>query len=311
MNPSELLRSEFRLFSKFLLFDGLNFLFPESSKKVPLDRVTSFSYIEYPPVFEINFSKIEGELVLKINIVAVDIICFENEVPISSSLGIKGIERQVEAINFYHKQIEHIENLCFSLRQKHLRGIANFEPVLKSEIFKFMYNFELLKSLGSTKLKKQGVWDEGAFSYNIYIFRILINAITLNERNVSDTGLNDLEKISTMTGIEFENFLIRKLNEIGVTDIQNTPASGDQGADVIFKYQGKKVVIQAKRYVGKVGNKAIQEVFAARTFYSCSAAWVITNSSFTDSAIKLAGKLKVVLIDGRKLSSLKYLLEAL
>jgi HJR/Mrr/RecB family endonuclease len=310
MNPSELLNSELRLSSKFLLFDGHFFLFPESHTKVSLDRVISFAYNELPSEFQISYSRLEDELIVNVNIAAMEIFCFEEENPISIPLGVKSIERQVEAINFCLQQSKYIEKLYSSLKQKQFKDPIKFEKNLKDEIFHFMHTWGLLKSLNTMKINKRGTWNEGGFSYNIYLFRILRNAISFSEINEGVTELFDMEKISLMSGIEFENFLIRKLKELGVTEIQSTPVSGDQGADIIFTHHDKRVVVQAKRYIGKVGNKAIQEVFAAKTFYSCSSAWVITNSTFTDSAIKLAGKLRVVLIDGRKLSSLEFLLKA-
>jgi restriction system protein len=61
------------------------------------------------------------------------------------------------------------------------------------------------------------------------------------------------------------------------------------------------ILIQAKRYQGAVGNRAVQEVISAVAYYGGDEGWVITNSSFTPSAKALAQKSNVRLIDGRKL----------
>jgi HJR/Mrr/RecB family endonuclease len=108
--------------------------------------------------------------------------------------------------------------------------------------------------------------------------------------------------IDDMSGIDFEHFIIQLLKKCGVVNVSGTKASGDQGADVIFMFKDIKVVIQAKRYTGSVGNTAIQEVYAAKGFYKCDVAWVITNSNFTSNANSLAQKLDVFLIDGTDLS---------
>lgn len=41
-------------------------------------------------------------------------------------------------------------------------------------------------------------------------------------------------------------------------DVQNTPLSGDQGADLILEKFGEKTIVQAKRYQGNVTNRAVQ-----------------------------------------------------
>ena len=80
--------------------------------------------------------------------------------------------------------------------------------------------------------------------------------------------------------------------------------SGDQGADLIAKKDGRTIIIQAKRYQGTVGNKAVQEVASAVSFYGGDEGWVITNSTFTPSARALAQKTNVRLFEGRDLERL-------
>lgn len=107
---------------------------------------------------------------------------------------------------------------------------------------------------------------------------------------------NTVVDFNTMTGIDFENYLseILKQHEFNVS---GTPVTGDQGADLIATKNNKIYVIQAKRYSGAVGNKAIQEVVAAKSFYNGDIAAVATNSTFTSAAKTLARKNKVILVD--------------
>ncbi|WP_448969861.1 restriction endonuclease [Macrococcus capreoli] len=67
----------------------------------------------------------------------------------------------------------------------------------------------------------------------------------------------------------------------------------------------KKIVIQVKRYKSNVGIKAIQEVFSAQHYYNADKSYVVTNSHFTKSAIILASKLNVELIDKKKLNDIE------
>ena len=108
---------------------------------------------------------------------------------------------------------------------------------------------------------------------------------------------------TSMLGVDFENHLARLLRENGFTDVSGTPATGDQGADLIAKRNNKTIIVQAKRYDGTVGNKAVQEVASAVKFYGADEGWVITNSLFTKSAKILANKLGIRLIDGVDLRS--------
>ena len=101
-----------------------------------------------------------------------------------------------------------------------------------------------------------------------------------------------------MSGIDFENHLADLLKKNGFDSVTGTPKTGDQGADLIAKRNGKTIIIQAKRYAGTVGNKAVQEVIGAINFYNGDEGWVITNSSFTKSARELANKSGIKLIDG-------------
>ena len=94
---------------------------------------------------------------------------------------------------------------------------------------------------------------------------------------------------------------IQLLRKCGVTDASGTSTTGDQGADVLFSFGKVRVVVQAKRHTATVGNKAIQEVHAAKGFYKCDKAWVVTNSTFTTSAKTLARQLDVLLLDGADL----------
>lgn len=97
-------------------------------------------------------------------------------------------------------------------------------------------------------------------------------------------------------GIEFEKRLISEISEVFPTaSIEPTPVTGDQGADVVLKVHGIKIVIQAKRYTGVVGNSAVQEVFAAQQFYEADYAMVVTTSRYTSSAQTLAQKIGVEL----------------
>ena len=112
----------------------------------------------------------------------------------------------------------------------------------------------------------------------------------------------EIGDFTQLNGYEFEEYLKNLFELLGYTAVQ-TPSSGDQGADLILSKDDEKIVVQAKKYDGKVSNKAVQEIAAAKNYYNTDRAMVVTNSSFTKSAIELAFSNDVELWDGRKLKN--------
>jgi restriction system protein len=107
------------------------------------------------------------------------------------------------------------------------------------------------------------------------------------------------EEMASLSGVDFETAVGRILLEHG-WHVSATAATGDQGADIIATKGERRVIIQAKRYSGAVGNKAVQEVVGAIPFYGGTEGCVVTNSTFTPAASALAQKNNIRLIDGSR-----------
>jgi hypothetical protein len=137
--------------------------------------------------------------------------------------------------------------------------------------------------------------------------------------------------ISEMSGAEFEDFVRTHLLRRGYLRVETTKKSGDFGADLIVhagpdssgstksnkncnacgrllpvagcewktcpnprrKTSPKKIVVQCKRSVSPVGISAVQEVLGARSHYGADEAWVVTDSTFTPAAQRLAKSARV------------------
>ena len=67
------------------------------------------------------------------------------------------------------------------------------------------------------------------------------------------------------------------------------------GADLILRRRGEKIVVQAKRYEKNVGIAAVQEAVGSVAYYDADRAMVVTNSGFTKSARNLARQNEVEL----------------
>lgn len=99
-----------------------------------------------------------------------------------------------------------------------------------------------------------------------------------------------------MTGEEFENCLKYNFEALGYK-ADTTAKSHDYGADLILRGARKKIVVQVKRYSGKVGIKSVQEVIGAMAYYKAQKGYVVTNNYFTKSAKELAARSNVELWD--------------
>lgn len=135
-----------------------------------------------------------------------------------------------------------------------------------------------------------------SMSEDIY-YNILVKRMDIKLRNFNINKYRTMHDIDALSGFDFEDFLVHLFQTIGY-DVQETKKTGDQGADLFVEKFGVKTVIQAKNYTaGNVGNKAVQEVLAAKSFYHCDSAMVVTNAYFTTSAKELAMSTSVALID--------------
>lgn len=97
-------------------------------------------------------------------------------------------------------------------------------------------------------------------------------------------------------GFEFEIWCAEQLERQG-WDIEATPKSGDQGVDIIVRRDGFTVAVQCKRYTSPIGNAAVQEIHAGRTFVGAKGAIVIGTGGFTKAAKSIATISKVELLD--------------
>ena len=129
------------------------------------------------------------------------------------------------------------------------------------------------------------------------LFVLLLVFLKVCAKDDSHENHNVIKKnINDMSGIEFEEYCCDVLKYRGFKRIERTPDSGDNGVDIVAYKDDYRYAFQCKRYSGKVGNKAVQEVYSGKVYYKCAFAAVISNSTYTKAAIELAEKLDVELI---------------
>lgn len=111
------------------------------------------------------------------------------------------------------------------------------------------------------------------------------------------SGIKDIDQ---MDGRQFEHYLGLLFRNQGYK-VEVTRAAGDYGADLIIQKDGKKIVVQAKRYSKNVGIEVVQQAQASIAHYKAHEAWVVSNRDYADAARNLSSSNSVRLINRDKL----------
>lgn len=119
---------------------------------------------------------------------------------------------------------------------------------------------------------------------------------------VSNQNLR-LKDIDLMDGISFEHYIAQLLAERGYSNISLTEQY-DYGVDIIAEKDGIHWGVQVKRYSGLVKAEAVRQVVTGLRLYGCDRAMVITNSTYSNAAKRLAEGNNCVLIDRDGLANL-------
>jgi restriction system protein len=97
-----------------------------------------------------------------------------------------------------------------------------------------------------------------------------------------------LAQIDRMSGSDFDHRLAVLFDRLGNRAQVVGSGAGDFGADLVLEKDGRRTVVQAKRWNGTVGAAAVREIAAARSYYRADAAMVVTTSRFSQEARLLA-----------------------
>jgi restriction system protein len=152
------------------------------------------------------------------------------------------------------------------------------------ELTYFMRN-----ALNMPKPKKADLWSYQS-KYNDT--RAVLDRIG-REASLTLPVMGDMSEVRN--GIDYEHFVANRFDDAG-WDTHVTKATGDQGADVKVWQGDIDGVVQCKWYQNAVGNKAVQEIVAARTHYCVQNAVVVSKSGYTEAARELACTNNVYLI---------------
>lgn len=243
-----------------------------------------------------------------------------------------GSSTQTEVTSFSNKVPKLLEAKLLATGTVQLRW-EQIEDSIRYDVYCSTEN-ETEHKVGSTDGKSTSYTDKTLFEVSTYTYRIRAvckqnskkqysaysNPVTcliteefiLKKPDIPSLQKTPVEKyvskptidIDNMDGHSFEKFCADILKKNGFRDVVVTQGSGDQGVDILAKMGGVKYGFQCKHYSSPVGNKAVQEVYSGKNFYNCHVGVVITNSTFTSSAIELAEKNGILLWNRRKLTQM-------
>lgn len=113
-----------------------------------------------------------------------------------------------------------------------------------------------------------------------------------------------LRKYDRLDGRAFELACAELLRRTGCRNVEVTPASRDYGIDILAGKGLSAYAVQCKCFGAPVGVSAVQQAYSGSQYYGNYTPVVLTNSTFTPQAVKLAEELGVRLWDRKHLKKL-------
>ncbi|MET7951871.1 restriction endonuclease [Micromonospora sp. NPDC005324] len=135
-----------------------------------------------------------------------------------------------------------------------------------------------------------------AFVGAFYLKVVKARRLAECERNIAVTD--------SMTGTEFEHFIARLMRRSGFRRVAVSGKSGDMGCDVVgYAPDGRKVVVQCKRYSSKLTSPDVQWFAGtARDIHRADVPLLVTTAHVTNPARDVAKLCNITLVDRTLLS---------
>jgi len=118
-----------------------------------------------------------------------------------------------------------------------------------------------------------------------------------------------LDDLHALTPLEFEEYTAQLFRQKGYNATLRG-GSGDMGVDVMLtKDDGKRAIVQCKRYRHTVGPDIVRELFGTMVHERVHHAFLVTTADISDGARKWAANKPLTLIDGTLLLEIVAALE--
>lgn len=175
---------------------------------------------------------------------------------------------------------------------------AGLEDYIKNFILQFGLGQEKSKNVWTRRNYKidwnrindlQDFLSQKGIRFSLSDIGVLLSSyIDEKEREYTQKSISvTTSSFSKLNGSDFERLLYKLYEAMGYS-VQLSGKPGDQGGDLIATKNQERILIQAKCWNSSVPNKAVQEAVAARNYYDCNRAAVVTTNSFTREATELA-----------------------
>lgn len=105
------------------------------------------------------------------------------------------------------------------------------------------------------------------------------------------------EILDAMKPREFEEFIGELFQQMGY-DISITSLSADEGVDLFLEKEGRKVIVQCKRYKGSVGQPVVRDFFGTMVHNQVDQGFIVTTGTFSLPAQTWVEGKPIHLVDG-------------
>lgn len=121
------------------------------------------------------------------------------------------------------------------------------------------------------------------------------------QANSSPVAPLTLEQIYSLTPSGFEHYVAGLFRQKGY-QVRVRGRSGDHGVDLVVRNgNGKRAIVQCKRYQNTVGEELVRELFGTLIHERAAHAFLVATAEISGSAYEWAQGKPITLIDGRTL----------
>jgi len=154
---------------------------------------------------------------------------------------------------------------------------------------------------------------EGKEAFNLHMQKLEKEQQRLNAEIFNINEIRKIKKIlkqkskflRKLSPQEFEDTIANLFNELNY-EVKQTSYSADRGFDMSAIKDGKKFLIECKKYKPdkKIGRPDLQKFFAAMVEQESDGGYFVATCPFSGAAIEYASKIKIELIDFDGITSL-------
>jgi restriction system protein len=149
----------------------------------------------------------------------------------------------------------------------------------------------------------------GAFNLARYhAIQNLSTAIALEERKRLYATLTlSIDELRALPSTRFEDMIALLFTRLGY-DVKQTPYSNDFGRDAIMTKDGKKYLLECKRYTrkGMSGRPPLQKLHSAMVTDKADGGFFVTSGGFSEPGKRFAKENNITLIDAEALTRLMF-----